>query len=62
MTREVITVAPGDDVRDAALTMLSHRFTGMPVMDGGRLVGMITVTDLMEILVGALEKQERAEA
>ena len=62
LTREVVTVGPKDDVRDAALTMLSNRFTGMPVMDGGRLVGMITVTDLMEILVGALERLERTEA
>jgi acetoin utilization protein AcuB len=62
MVRDVVTCAPGDDVRDAALTMLSKRFTGLPVMDHGRLVGMITVTDLMEILVGALEKQDRAQA
>jgi acetoin utilization protein AcuB len=62
MTREVITVTPKDDVRDAALTMLSNRFTGLPVMDGGKLVGMITVTDLMEILVGALERIDRAKA
>lgn len=62
MVREVVTVAPDDDVRDAALTMLSNRFTGLPVMDGGSLVGMITVTDLIEILVGALEQQDRAQA
>jgi len=62
MTREVVTVSPVDDVRDVALTMLSNRFTGLPVMDGGRLVGMITVTDLMEILVGALERIDRAKA
>lgn len=62
MTREVVTVGPRDDVRDAALTMLSNRFTGLPVMDGGKLVGMITVTDLMEILVGALERLDRARA
>lgn len=62
MSTNVKTVRPDDDVRDAALIMLSHRFTGLPVMDGGKLVGIITVTDLIEILVSALEKLERGVA
>ena len=62
MSTDVRTVRPDDDVRSAALLMLSHRFTGLPVMDGGKLVGIITVTDLMEILVSALEKQEQGMA
>lgn len=62
MTTKVTTVKPDDDVREAALLMLSNRFTGLPVMDGPKLVGMITVTDLMEILVAALENKEKAKA
>jgi acetoin utilization protein AcuB len=62
MTTDVITVASGDDVRDAALRMLNNRFTGLPVVDGGALVGIITVHDLMEVLVAALEREEKARS
>jgi len=62
MVTEVITVAPDDDVRDAALRMLNNHFTGLPVVEHGALVGIITVHDLMEILVAALEREERARA
>jgi acetoin utilization protein AcuB len=54
MSREVISVTPETDVREAALLMHNHKIGGLPVMVGRKAVGIITVHDLMEILVAAL--------
>ena len=48
MTRDVITVAPDDSVRDAALMLLKNRISAMPVLDSqGRLVGVVSEGDLL---------------
>ena len=47
MTKAVITVGPAQDAREAARIMLEHRIGGLPVLDGGQLVGILTETDLV---------------
>jgi acetoin utilization protein AcuB len=47
MTRSVVTIAPGAPVGDAVNLLLAHRIGALPVMDGGRLAGIITETDLL---------------
>src|SRR5689334_20311228 len=42
MTRHPITIAPDAALLDAALCMLDHKIGGLPVVDRGRVVGMIT--------------------
>jgi len=51
MTQSVITVGPDREVRDAALLMLDHRIGALPVVDGGRLIGIVTETDLLRAFV-----------
>ncbi|HET7875371.1 MAG TPA: CBS domain-containing protein [Methylomirabilota bacterium] len=51
MTRSVITVGPDREARDAAQLMLEHRIGALPVVDGGRLVGIVTETDLLRAYV-----------
>jgi len=51
MTRAVITVGPDRDLRDAAQLMLEHRIGALPVMDVGRLIGIITETDMLRAIV-----------
>ena len=51
MTRTVITIGPDRDARDAAALMLDHRIGALPVTDGGKLVGIITETDIMRAFV-----------
>ncbi len=48
MTREVVTVAPGDTLRRAAQLMTEHQVSGLPVVDDGRLVGMLTESDFIK--------------
>jgi acetoin utilization protein AcuB len=47
MTKAVITITPRHNARDAARLMLEHKIGGLPVVDGKRLVGIITETDLV---------------
>ena len=51
MTRSVITIGPDLDARDAAQIMLDHKIGALPVIDDGRLVGIVTETDLLRAFV-----------
>jgi len=41
MSSNVITITPDVVVRDIAATLLEHHISGLPVVDGGRVVGMV---------------------
>ena len=47
MTSSVITIGPDRPARDGAQLMLDHKIGALPVLDGGRLVGIITETDIV---------------
>jgi CBS domain-containing protein len=47
MSTDVITVAPEDDLMDAARFMLEEKVGSLPVVEGGRVLGIITETDLL---------------
>jgi acetoin utilization protein AcuB len=50
MTRDVITVAPETPIQVAAQLMVDHKIGGLPVEEpGGRVVGMITETDIFRV-------------
>jgi acetoin utilization protein AcuB len=46
MTREVVTVSPDTSLTDAYQLMTNHKIRRLPVMENGRLVGIITLGDL----------------
>lgn len=46
MSRGVISVTSDADVREAAQTMASEQIRRLPVIDGGRLVGVLSLGDL----------------
>lgn len=48
ITRNVISVDPGETIFNAARLMLQHRISGLPVVDkGGELVGIVTEGDFL---------------
>ena len=51
MTKSVVTVGPDQDAKEAAALMLDRRIGALPVLDGGRLIGIITETDLLRAFV-----------
>jgi CBS domain-containing protein len=48
MTRDVIIGSPHDDVQTVAHTMTERRIRHVPVMDEGRLVGIVSIGDLVK--------------
>jgi CBS domain-containing protein len=48
MQRDMVTVSPGDTLRDALALMTENHVTGLPVMDGrSRCIGLITASDIL---------------
>jgi len=58
MTREVVTVTEYTALEEAARIMADHRISSLPVMRDGRLVGIITETDLFHIFLELLGGRE----
>lgn len=56
MTESVITVGPDREARDAAQLLLDHRIGALPVVDGGRLIGIVTETDLLRAFVRSADE------
>jgi len=46
MTRGCFTIGPGDDCREASRVMALRQVRRLPVVEGGRLVGMLSLGDL----------------
>jgi acetoin utilization protein AcuB len=51
MTDEVVTVAPATSVQEAARLLLECKVGGLPVLEDGRLVGIITVEDVIKFML-----------
>jgi CBS domain-containing protein len=49
MTHLVVTVRPEDYIVDAARLLLSNRVSGAPVVEEGRLVGIVSEADLIKV-------------
>jgi acetoin utilization protein AcuB len=54
MTPRPITVSPETPVVEAARQMRDRKIGGLPVMEGDRLVGIVTETDLLDALIRLL--------
>ncbi len=64
MQRAVTTIAPMDTVEEGARLMMAQRISALPVIDGGRLVGIVSETDVLELFVramGVLEPSSRLD-
>lgn len=48
MTQAVITGTPQDDLRSVMQTMTERRFRHLPIMDGGQLIGIISIGDVVK--------------
>lgn len=47
MHDELVTVAPGTDVQEAASLVLDHSISSLPVVEGDELMGIVTTKDLL---------------
>lgn len=62
MTRDPIVIAPDASVLYAARQMLLHKISGLPVVEEGRVVGVITESDLFRLLIAESAGADSADA
>jgi CBS domain-containing protein len=48
MTRDLVLGGPGDDLGAVGQTMVQRRIRHLPVVDGGKLVGMVSIGDVVK--------------
>ncbi|WP_030919039.1 CBS domain-containing protein [Streptosporangium amethystogenes] len=58
MTTEVRTCPPDTDVDDLRQTMTTHRIRHVPVVDAGRLAGIVSIGDVVKSSIEALETEK----
>ena len=51
MTKSVIVVEPDRPAEDAAILLLNEKIGALPVVDGERLIGIVTETDFLRAFV-----------
>ncbi len=56
MTEIVLTVAPETPLTDAARALLERRIGALPVLDGDRVVGILSQADALEALLAYVER------
>lgn len=62
MIRDPVTVSPDTPTLDAIRIMCEHRVACLPVVEGGRLVGIVSERDYTQIARRLLERALREEA
>jgi len=61
MIRDVSIINGTDSLRKAAMYMQSHKYGCLPVMSDGRLVGIITDSDFVDIAINLIEQADLNE-
>jgi signal-transduction protein with cAMP-binding, CBS, and nucleotidyltransferase domain len=56
MTADVLTVAPKTMTNDCMVLMSQKKIRHLPVMDGGKVLGMISIRDIMDDIIKGHEQ------
>jgi CBS domain-containing protein len=59
MTKDPLTINPGTTAQEAAAIMIKNKFGALPVAKNGRLLGILTETDLLRTIATMPEKPTR---
>lgn len=60
MTAPALTVEPGTEVLEALSLMTERRVRHLPVMQGGAMVGFISIGDLVKYRIDCIESEAQA--
>lgn len=55
MTRRPVTISVSATVKEAAQLLLKHKFGGLPVLEDGKLVGIISEADIFRLVIDTPE-------
>ena len=61
MTKDVVTASPNDTARSALLLLEDQHIRHLPVVDDGKLVGMVTDRDLRDYRMPLFEELEHPD-
>ena len=61
MRTDLKTVESSATVKSAAELLLNHKYGCLPVVDGGRLVGILTEADFLKLTISLLDALEQAQ-
>lgn len=64
MITSPVTISPREALEEAALLITTHKIGGMPVLDNGELVGILTVVDILQAFIdimGVLRSSSRLD-
>ncbi len=59
MIRDVLTCTPGDSVKDVMQTMTTRRVRHLPVVDKGKMVGVVSIGDVVKNRLQDVEMEAR---
>ena len=60
MTRRVVTCSPQDNVADLMALVTNRRFRHLPVVEDGRLCGIVSIGDLVKSRLDEIEHEARS--
>ncbi|TNC71408.1 CBS domain-containing protein [Rubellimicrobium roseum] len=60
MTEDVVTCSCDDQADDVLTRMTQGRFRHLPVMDGGRMIGLISIGDVVKARLSELSMEKDA--
>jgi CBS domain-containing protein len=60
MSRDVVTAEPTETVDEGLGRMTERRIRHLPVMQGGRLIGVVSIGDLVKHRIAAVEAEAAA--
>ncbi|OGP26259.1 MAG: hypothetical protein A2038_13250 [Deltaproteobacteria bacterium GWA2_57_13] len=62
MSEGLLTVTPQTTLEEAATLLLNHKIGGLPVLEEGRLVGIITTSDVLQAFLDVMGASEPGTA
>lgn len=61
MRTDVAIVSPSMQLRDAAQILLEHKYGCLPVVEAGKLVGIITEADFLRLTISLMDALEEKD-
>jgi len=62
MTAKPVTIEPDADIREAARLLVTHRIRRLPVVEDNKLIGLLSVADLIHAIAQMKIKEEIKDA